>query len=190
MKRASVVVIVAIVAAAPAAGARVVLEFGGETALVGTSVDPLDFPPGVSAAILAEQVAGQRTRVLMGLGYRALWSDEVRDLMLPDVSDWSARSARGADTADRPLVFYGVQLSLRLGNVSPEQGAFAEFGAAAGRVGRRDFENDSYLLFGGGYAWPLSNAAVLRAMVAQRMHHLSEHSEVSLSIGCSWRPWR
>jgi hypothetical protein len=186
MRLGLVAVTVSILILPVIAHAGAVLEMRADTALVGTGMEPFDFPLGVSLAVLGEHSVREQVSIRIGLGCRILWSEESRDLFSPDMRLRPLCSLRDSGSNEGPLRFYGLQAGVRLGGSQIGSGSLVELGVGLGRSGRKELENDAFLSIGAGYAWRLSSGTEATLIISERAYGMSEHSEVSLAVGVGY----
>ena len=189
MRPGLVAVAVSILLLPVVADAGAVFEVRADTGLIGTGIEPFDFPFGVSLAVLGEHSVREQVSVRIGLGCRILWSEESRDLISSDTPWPPVSSLRGAGSDEGPLKFYGLQVGVRLGGSQVCSGALVELGVGAGQSGRAELGGDAFLSLGAGYAWRLSSKAEVTLTASQRVHTVSEHSEISVAVGVGYLAW-
>ena len=187
MRQTLVLTVIGLIALPSLVLGAVAVEGGVDAGIVGSFYDPLDLPLGISLGAFGEHRLRENVRARAGVVYRAVWSEEERQLMEPDAALWASDRERGF--IDAPLVFYGLSLGVRFGMTSDTAGPFGEVAVAAGQGGWEEHKSDAYLSFGAGYSWPLSQNVELMLQVFERAHLVAEHSEVSVAFSVGYREW-
>ncbi len=177
MKSIAVILVVLAILAPRDAAAGVRVELAAESLVLGSGIEPLDLPMGVSGRVVSESHVRGDTWFMAGVGYGALWSDEQTfDAGEPDLRD------RGSSGSSGALRHWDLFVGPCWRSPEASSSSYGEMLVGVTMEGRDELEGSLLVSFAAGYSWRIASGIDLVLSAGQRVHLSTAEGRTNLSL--------
>ncbi len=183
MKRSLIILTLLTVLAPRVSTAGVRAELALESPVLGSNIEPLAFPVGVSGRLLNESHVQGDLWFMAGVGCGGLWSEAEQF----EAGEPSCQG-RWSSLDPGPLRHCDMFMGICWQSQEARPSSYGEFLAGVTMVGRDELEGSLLVGFAAGYSWPLVNGVELVASVGQRVHLALGEGRLSISLALRRSP--